>query len=395
MTGMGRGGERELAGLLRACVVEHDWNRPPDGLAAPTPAVLAALGERAAYHGVVNAAYLSLRGVAPDADAVQALGQRYMFNIGRHLRILADLAALRTTLDSAGLPWLCFKGPVLSELIYPRPDLRSYVDLDVLVERPLFRGAVETLEDSGFRLLDRNWDLIGNEERGQLHVVLPLGTIADVHWHLLNRGMVRRSLAVPMDDIFARQRTVTIDSAPVRTLGSVDTLVHLCVHAALAGGNRLQWLKDIELAVAHDAPDWDDVVATARRWRAATPTAVMLERARRVVGADVPVEIIAELLPSRHRRVADRIVSRVSPPERSQSQKSMAALWAQSLRDTTPHTLVLASRARRRVSRTGRSVARARRAAGAPAVAAFHPAGGNGSRTAYLAHITGASGGER
>jgi hypothetical protein len=383
----------DIATLLRACVVERDWGHPPAGVAAPPAALLPAVIERAAYHGVTNIAYLSLRQLVADPAALEALQQRYMLNVGRHLRILADLASLRLALDGAGIPWMCFKGPVLSEVVYPRADLRSYVDLDVLVEQPVFAAAVETLEGAGFRLLDRNWDLIGNEERGQLHVVLPFGTIADVHWHLLNRGVVRQSLSVPMRDVFANHRTVTIDGAPVRTLGSVDTLLHLCVHAALAGGNRLQWLKDIERVVASEPPAWDEVVAAARTWRAAASTGVMLERARRVLGADVPADVVARLLPSVGRRAADRVVSRVSPPHRTQSQRSIAALWAQSLRDATPHSLVLAGRVRRRVSRDGRTVARVRRESGAPTLAAFQPSGDDTARAAFLARVAGPSGG--
>ncbi|MGH9282896.1 MAG: nucleotidyltransferase family protein, partial [Acidimicrobiales bacterium] len=238
-----------------------------------------------------------------------------------------------------------------------------------------------------FQLLDRNWELIGGEQRGQLHVVLPFGTLADVHWHLLNRDVVRRSLSIPMDDVFAGARSVSIDGAPMRTLGAVHTLLHLCVHAALAGGNRLLWLKDIERAVVYDRPDWDEVVDQAQEWQAAVPTGAMLERARRVLGAQVPGGVISQLIRSPGRRLAGRVVDRLSPAPRTCSHRSASALWAQSLRDTAPGGSVLAGRVRLRASTGGRATARFRRAEGAPSLAIFHPAGDETTRSAFFEHV--------
>ena len=136
------------------------------------------------------------------------------------------------------------KGPVLAEHCYPAAELRTYEDLDLLVRPRDFEVTIDALEHAGFDLVDRNWALIRDERRAQLHLRLPMGTIADVHWHLLNRGSVRRAFAVPTDELFARSRTLDVAGTTVSTLGRVDTLLHLCLHATLSGGDRLIWSKD-------------------------------------------------------------------------------------------------------------------------------------------------------
>ena len=138
------------------------------------------------------------------------------------------------------------KGPAIAERLYPSPDLRVYDDLDIVVAPADFSRAIDAFEASGLELLDRNWDLIRREGRGQLHLRLPLGTLADIHWHLLNREVVRNAFDVLVEPLFERARQIDLLGSPTRTLDPVDTLLHLGIHAALSGADRLLWLKDLE-----------------------------------------------------------------------------------------------------------------------------------------------------
>ncbi len=349
-TGLGR--------VLRACTTEHDWDRPsPDVVALVAGQDPDALLKLASYHGVSNLLYLSLRGAgeALGTAAMAQLEQRYTDGVRHHLRVLADLAAVRNTLDDAGVPWLTFKGPVLSSVVYPRPDLRFYHDLDLLVPREAFALAVEALESSGVTLLDRNWELLVRLQPGQLHLVLGLGTLADLHWHLLNRLPIRRSLSVSVEELFASARTVSIGGVPVRTFGTAETLLHLCVHAGLAGGIRLLWLKDVERAIAAEEPRWDLVVEGARRWGAGAMVAGVLQRASRVVGAVVPHGVVAELAPSRLGRSVNGVVDRMWPADEAWSDRQLPALWLQHRRDAVATTvrLVVGRLRSRAVARSG------------------------------------------
>jgi hypothetical protein len=44
----------------------------------------------------------------------------------RHLRARSDLELVQSALDAAGIVWVAVKGPVSSDLNWPRSDLREY-----------------------------------------------------------------------------------------------------------------------------------------------------------------------------------------------------------------------------------------------------------------------------
>jgi hypothetical protein len=316
--------------------------------------LLPRLVESGRYHRILNMVHLAIKDVpTADPELLAALERYYLHQMGHHLRALDDLRSLGTVLSEREVPWLLVKGPVLSEVVYERPDLRVYNDLDVLIARPAFSAAIDALEESGFDLLDRNWDLIRRERRAQLHLSLRLGTIADVHHHLLNRAAVRHSLSIPMRELFERATTVTVGDVQVRTLEPADMLLHLCVHAGLAGGDRLLWMKDIQQTLRSQPIDWDDVVRRARAWRAGPLVAVVLSRARSETGVATPEEVIETLFGSRSRAAVSARIDRVWPAERSRGRITPSIVWAQVIRDSWWSTAVaFAGRAKRRLEKT-------------------------------------------
>jgi hypothetical protein len=312
--------------LLRRCSVEHDWTVAPEGveamLAGATPRLV---GKAAADHGVANLVFLSTREMpALDPELRSLLGTVYQLNLTHHMKVIGELTALAGTLDAAGIPFMVVKGPVLSEVVYPRNDMRAYGDLDLVIGRRVFGDAVTALLESGCDMLDRNWRVIRREMRGQVHMTMRFGTSADVHWHLINRASVRGSFAIDMDELFARARRVSLDGPSVLTLDPEDTLIQLALHAGLSGGVKLAWLKDIERACVAPELQWDEVVSRARRFGTAEVVAVSLRRARELLGAAVPTEVTSELGGS---RVWQGIVlgsERLSPTGRPPNQPSLS-----------------------------------------------------------------------
>lgn len=343
---------------------------------------LAQLAQHAARHRVVPflAAAIRTSGVPVSEEASTSLNRTHATRTAAHLRVLSDLDEVEGALSAHEVPFLVVKGPILSEHLYPSADLRTYEDLDLLILPGDFGRALDVLRGAGSILLDRNWALTRADTRGQLHLQLPMGTLADAHWHLLNRESVRRGFAIRTEDLFERAREVDVANRSVRTLDAVDTLLHVCLHASLSGANSLIWLKDIERAVSVDRPDWDAVVARAWAWRAGRSVAIALARSRRSLGTPIPDEALDALFASRAWRRISEVLDRGFPTEESVGRDSPAVLWAQLTRDTAGATAAaLASRISRRV--------RALAHGGSSPGAIFTPSGTTADERTFLRRV--------
>ncbi|MBI4259880.1 MAG: nucleotidyltransferase family protein [Actinobacteria bacterium] len=297
---------------------------------AVRPGDLAGVAEAAAYHrvsGLVHRALSAAGGrVALPGDEMHRLEAAYHAAVRDHLRTLGDLSAAGSALDAAGVPWLVVKGPVLAERYYGSPGERAYGDVDLLVPRGAFPDAVDALEGAGMPVIDRNWRLLRAELRSQVHVELPLGTLADVHWHLVEPG--RDPFELPVEAMIERSRPVSLGGQEVLTLDPGDTLLHLALHAALSGGHRLVWLKDVERAMASEPPDWDELVGRARAARAVRPLGVILRRVARTLGRTAPREVMRGVEGGALAKAVGRAIDRSSPPERSAGRWSLGQLEA-------------------------------------------------------------------
>lgn len=221
----------------------------------------------------------------------------------RHLRALEDLKVVGAALDRAGIAWVVVKGATLASVVWPHADMREYYDLDLLVQPAAFRDAVEIVEAEGGRLLDRNWPALRSSRRGELAMVGRHGTHVDLHWHLAVDPSVRHAFPLDVDAMLARRRRRDVSVAPMPVLDAVDQALHVAVHAAQAGANRLMWLADAYYATT--GIDWEDLARRCGAARATVPVALVLDRAYRTAGQPgVPSRELAD--------VADRVWGRLA-----------------------------------------------------------------------------------
>ena len=274
------------------------------------------------YHGVAGLAYERLRKVEAATPFITDLHDRYTRAVQGHMRIMWELAHLQPVLDATGARWAVIKGPVAVEVLYGSPGERAYLDLDVLVEPAAFRDVLTALQDSGSELLDRNWTLLRRDLLGEVHLRLPGGTPLDLHWNLINMNRGRMWIDTP--ELLERSTSTNLGGVTVRTLDPVDFLTHLAVHAALSGGDRLMWLKDVERAAVVLDPSWESVVERARRWRVGAAVGLILARTRDVLGAPIPADVPARLLTARSARLV-RLTERASPWEQSVGRLTAAS----------------------------------------------------------------------
>lgn len=238
------------------------------------------------FHRIAPLAHVALRETRPDLAALLRADRDAA--LMHHLRATASLAALSSTLGD--IPWVTFKGPVLSETLHPVAGLRSYGDLDVLVAPAHLREACARLLDLGWQVLASQDDLLNGEVTGEIELGRPGSAVVDLHWSLLLSQTQRRRFRVPTGDLIARSTPLVIGPAEVRTLDAADTLVHLCHHAAMSGAVRLVHLLDVDQA-ARRVDDWDLVSRRSLEWGAGAQVGLVLARARRFLDTPVPADM--------------------------------------------------------------------------------------------------------
>lgn len=270
--------DRDIARALRASVSIAESGSAASRI--PPVSKLDGLTRAAAYHGVVGYVHETFEhtDLLPVAEQARIATFRER-TVQAHLRVMADLSHLRAVLDAAGIPWLVMKGPTLALPVHGRVEMRSYGDLDVLVEPHRFGRAIEALEDGGCRLVDQNWTLFRDQLKGELELLLPAGTKLDLHWHLINERAVRDTFSIDIAGVIDRRRDVGVGADSVPTLSPEDTLVYVATHATLSGADRLIWLKDVERLVTLELASVTAVQTRARQWAANLPLAAAMTRA--------------------------------------------------------------------------------------------------------------------
>lgn len=325
-----RNARRRAAGaLLRHCLIGEppaDQSVTTRLLARTTDSSLLAM---ARYHGAGGWLYESVRGLPVASTTLLAgLEEDHRSVVRWHLHGLWQLARIGKTLQTAGARWVAVKGAVLVDTLHGPLGRRPYKDLDVLVHPHDFGVALAALQADGGVLLDRNWPLLRREQRAQVHLAMPSGIEIDLHWDLVNVN--RRRMAIDTGVILDRSAVVDLGGFSVPTLDPADSVIHLAVHAAVSGGDKLMWLKDIERSAAIRPPDWEAVVERAIEWRVAGPVGLMLLRALDVLAAEIPADVPTRLLGTRLARFA-RFVDRLEPLEASPGGPTPARVLARAI----------------------------------------------------------------
>lgn len=242
------------------------------------------------YHRIAPLANVALREARPQVAA--RLQQDRDAALLNHLRVSAMLSGIGQVLD--GIPWLVFKGPVLSEFAHPIPGLRFYKDLDLLVAPGDFRTACHRLFEAGWQVVVGDDSLQSEEFPGEIPLVDRTGIVMDLHWSMLVMKSVRGRFSVAAGPLLERRHPAMIGPARLAVLDPADALVHVCHHAALIGATKLGHILDAD-QLARQVTDWDVLAERAGEWGATVQVAVVLGRARRLFGTPVPADLDSRL----------------------------------------------------------------------------------------------------
>lgn len=306
-----------LSDVLLACCRQHDLTLPAAALErvrAQERSELFAIAQRHRVAGLLTVQTAALGW--PEALPGGLWASHRVQGLAQHLQLSGELRRVGSALDGAGIAWLTFKGAALNACTYPRPDLRAYGDVDVLVEPVDLRRTLDVLHGNGATLYSEPWAELQRTGRAQLNVVTTQGLPLDLHWNLFNNPGVRRAFPTNTAELMARRRSCDVLGSAVPTLSEPDDLVFLAAHGAQSGASLLVWVLDLHLAALR-VQDWSAVVETARRRGLGLVTAAMLGRAQHLLGTPLPVGLLQRLSSARTWKALLAALDRYRPPQRS------------------------------------------------------------------------------
>lgn len=229
-------------------------------------------------------AALDAAGCAAVADR-SGLREAAMHRALRGLQLEHELRGLLARFDEESIPSILLKGPAVAARYYPRPELRPYGDIDLLVRDADEERTHELLEARGFELTGGGHDDPLHHDHAKFQSIFERqdGCVVEIHRDHLQIGLRPLSL----DEVWHRAQPAPGDLA-ARVLDDHDQFVLLAVHLQRHNFERLVWFKDLDLMVRRVAFDWKRVESIARLEGCLSSVGYVLSLLTEVLGTPLP-----------------------------------------------------------------------------------------------------------
>ena len=274
-----------------------------------------ALVESAARDGVLGIVRRELgrREIRLPADAYAVMERLHASQALWQANVIRALDAALDALEAGGIRTVVLKGPALVERFYPDPSLRCSSDLDLLVADADTDRAVAALEPLGYAVETGVSARYARRHHHHLHLIGRRPPVIELHF----RAYAGFGVTMAAEDLLDRARAhQTAGGARCLVLAPEDEALYLAVHAAGHCFDRLLWLYDLKLLVAHEPGiDWDAVATRARGFGVMAAFALACDMLRQRLGVTIPPAATAHAPARLGRRIVARFVDgRIAPP---------------------------------------------------------------------------------
>lgn len=308
--------------VLSACSGESIQEEPASLLREP-PDWSAALS-LAEEHGVIAhlAKMLGSRAAAVPVEIFEKLQTLRHSQTLVSLSMTAELFRVVDAIQKAGIEVLAIKGPVLSTRAYGDPDFRQYGDLDFALRSRDIEEATRALAAQGYEPRVPLSAIQSGKVPGEyLFRKTSNNMLVELHTEQSLRYFPR---ALPIEEYFARQATVEIDSHRVPALAPEDEFVHLCVHGTKHTWERLSFVADAAAILRSDKLlDWRLTIDAAKRSKATRMLLLGATLAWEVLRARLPEELNGEI---KKDQALHRIAREIEQRLRSAGRES-SSIW--------------------------------------------------------------------
>jgi hypothetical protein len=253
----------------------------------------------AEQHRLSPVVYEILAGTARDLispDELQVLRQAAAPSVTAGMVLLRELLHLYELFETAQIPVIPYKGPLLAWVAYGNFLRREYLDLDFVVQQKYIPDVVDVLKSAGYRpQFDPREAHAGQNgfAPGQYSFKShPHKILAEFH---TERTLRYFPTPIDLQELTGRLMTVEIGEQRLRTFSVEDTLVMLCVHGAKHFWERLGWVLDIaKLATAQEV-DWALVTRIAAKMESKRVLLLGLYLAHDLFDAPLPGRLLEEI----------------------------------------------------------------------------------------------------
>jgi hypothetical protein len=206
-----------------------------------------------------------------------------------NLHLARELARLAGLLSAASIDAIAFKGPILALQAWGDLALRQFNDLDLLVRPADAARAVDLLIADGYAPLtfDRRHPELSIARRCEDEFMRPgSAAMIDLHWELNPAYFGYGPRAA---EVWQRSKSRRVEGVELKTLGPVDLVLFLAVHATKHGWINLGWICDFNAALRDlPAAEMPMVDEAARRSGCLRMLLLAIALAAEVLGAPIP-----------------------------------------------------------------------------------------------------------
>jgi hypothetical protein len=164
---------------------------------------------------------------------------------------VAEFIKITDILRKAEIPFVSFKGPLLSQKIYGDPTYRHSKDFDFLIGRESIPKALEELQKNGFQIENNDLPLdqcklhLWLEHNNQVELYNPeSGISVEIHSRLFKLSILPHSELLEL--IRENSTIVHFNGKEFVAFSHEFELAYLILHGGIHYWNRLKWLVDVK-----------------------------------------------------------------------------------------------------------------------------------------------------
>lgn len=250
-----------------------------------------------------------------------AARQRMAQHSAVSMLLVARAKDVLVALRQAGVSACLIKGPSAAARLYPRPSLRPFIDIDILVPYGQWQAAESVLLDCDLRKENGSHKYEeGYAEQAWTDPSSP-GSMFEMHYDLVGSPTVRRAISLRYEDLQFEEANGSSDRGTLRPTAA-SMLMIAAVHGAVGHGfDKLQHLCDVLQAARGTAGALDEswLAKSAMATGRGLSLKMALDLAARIFNEPRCRELLDRLHLGRQRVLTARLIT---PPMVLRSQAS-------------------------------------------------------------------------